>query len=255
MRKFLFLYFTIGVFILSHIPVSAQGDIKKSTVELKDGSLLKGYIIKDADDHIRLIIETGDTLTIGYKNINNINSQSFGDVYNRKAEHKYDGMFYGLEYSQYIHEDAPFGFSLLVGKRLNRRTSLGVNVRLRRHKERVGVTFIDPYFVYGGAYLRRYISEAKVRLFTDATLGYTVSTNSGIQCCTIDRDYKGGVQVSIGGGIQIANDSPLSLIVKTGLTYSRTSGEINSIDNIDQTFESSYNKQYYIPYLSVGIEF
>lgn len=239
---------------LSQIQLSAQSSTKKSQVELKDGSLLKGMIIEDTDYHIKLIIETGDTLTIGYKNIAGINQKRMRP--NRpKATHDYDGLFVGVGFNQYIHNDAPFGFSITVGKRLSKNTSVGVEARWRRHEEFVGAIYVTPDYGYGGAYLRQYLFEKKARFFADATLGYTIGTNSGVECCTIRSDYKGGVQAALGGGVQFATTSPLSLIVKGGVTFSQTSGDIASIDIPDQTFVSTYSKKYLIPYVGVGIEF
>ena len=239
---------------LTQMQLSAQEAGKKSQVELKDGSLLKGTIIEDTDYHIKLVIETGDTLTIGYKNIAGINQNRMRS--NRpKATHDYDGLFVGVGFNQYIHNDAPFGFSLTVGKRLSKKTSVGVEARWRRHDEFVGAIYVTPDYGYLGAYMRQYLLEKRQRFFADATLGYTIGTNSGTECCTIRSDYKGGVQAALGGGVQFATTSPLSLIVKGGVTYSHTSGEIASIDIPDQTFISTYSKKYLIPYVGVGIEF
>lgn len=240
--------------MLSQMLLGAQDQPKKSQVELKDGSLLKGMIIEDTDYHIKLIIETGDTLTIGYKNI--LGTQQKRQRANRRsATHNYDGLFIGGGFNQYIHHDSPFGFSLIVGKHLNKKTSIGVEARFRLHEEFVGATYIAPNYAYGGAYLRQYFINEKLRFFADASLGYTIGTNSGTECCTISRDYNGGVQAAIGGGLQIATISPLSLVLKGGLTYSRTSGTSASFDNSNQTFESVYSKEYFIPYVSFGIEF
>ncbi len=241
-------------FMLSQMLLIAQNQSKKSRVELKDGSLLNGVIIEDTDYHIILVIETRDTLTIGYKNIAGID-QNRQWHQRTKAEHDYDGLFVELSLNQYIHNDAPFDLSVTVGKRLNKKTSIGVQARFRRHDEFVGAIYITPDFGYGGAYLRQYWLEKKARFFTDATLGYSVSTNSGTQCCTIRSDYNGGVQASLGGGVQFATNGPLSLIVKGGVTYSETSGEIVTIDNPVTTFESTYSKEYLIPHVGFGIEF
>ena len=249
----LFTLVVVGL-MLSHMTLVAQNQIKKSQVELKDGSLLKGVIIEDTDYHIMLVIETGDTLTIGYKNVAGINQKRMRPK-RAKATHDYDGLFVGIGFNQYIHNDAPFGLSLTVGKRLNKKTSLGVEARFRRHEEFVGAIYVTPDYGYAGVYLRQYLLEKKARFFTDATLGYTIGTNSGTVCCTIRSDYKGGVQGSLGGGVQFATASPLSIIVKGGVTYSHTSGEIATIDIPDQTFESTYTKKYLIPYVIVGVEF
>lgn len=254
MKQYQIIIKAIICLILSSVQLSAQSSEPRK-IHLKDGSILVGYVIEDNDYHVKLVMETGDTLTVGYKNIV---TESEIRVARKKTRvrpvHKYDGVFVTAGYQRFLMNDQPHTASFIAGKRINCQTNVGIELGYRWHQEFIGGAFIEPQYATAAIYARRYILDVGIpRIFIDGSVGYAVPTNS-IDGFIVNFDYDGGILASLSGGAHIALRGPLSFVIKGGVTYSQTSGLIIS-EGGGNTFRTNYSKDYLVPFVNVGLEF
>lgn len=251
--------FLLLVFIFAQILLTAQKVSKEGTLELKDGTHLEGIIIEQ-NDHFLIVIETGDTLAIDNYSIAFIKRMLVRPI-QTNVSHHFDGAFFSLGYNHYPNDKSPLELSLLVGKRINKRVSFGVNLRLRKHKTRDRYTYVKPLDIYAGFYSRYYYTNSEFRSFVESSLGLSAPFLKPKNNYSLDR-RTGGLQGSLGMGFQILSTYNWSFILKGGLTYSQSGllkvdyeVDINGalIPSSSEPEKVSFSDAY--PYIALAIEF
>ncbi len=237
----------------------AQKVSKEGTLELKDGTHLSGILIEE-DDHIAIVLESGDTLAIDYYSIAYIKRNLVRPI-QTNVSHHFDGAFFSLGYNHYPNDKLPLELSLLVGKRINKRVSFGVNLRLRKHKTRGRYTYVKALDIYAGFYSRYYYTNSEFRSFVESSLGLSAPFLKSQSNYGLDR-RTGGLQGSLGMGFQILSTYNWSFILKGGLTYSQSGllkvdyeADMNGtlIPSSSEPEKVSFSDAY--PYIALAIEF
>jgi len=171
--------------------------------------------------------------------------------------------FYSLGYNHYIRERPIWEISFLLGKELAQKYSLGANVKYRWDSEQRILQNNKTKYLYGGIYVRHPFDDTHG--FVDASLGYGLAVLQPYIPLDITGStirYIGGIQSSLGVGLDMSTYFNWSLIVKAGVNYSRTLlAEANLLFNVNGQFESieftgeQEDISFIRPYIGAAIEF
>ena len=226
----------------------------KSTIYLKDGSVLKGEIIEDTEYFIKIIIETGDTLQVGYRNIVNEPVHQKIIVERRPKFFKTEGYFGSIGISSHLNNSEGFTFSGQFGKRLTPKFNLGLGVNFNRRTDVIGNFWIEPEYLEVGPFARYYLTDANPRLFASAQVGYAFSVNSvdfGQWANVYDNSPIGNLNI----GIHLSSRQGVKALFKAGVSYQQVNGRIAFFDGISGEIETIFKKRFITPTLGAMIEF
>lgn len=242
--------------------LSAQDSTGTKTVYLKDGSVIKGQLVEDNDYYVKLLISTGDTLTIGYKNIvekrlrlmpasGNAIFKSLGPKY-----HKTDGYFAAGSFGVSHFLTTNINLELIGGKRLSDRINLGATVNILNYNTRVGNFFIDPHYISFGGFGRYYLTtdSDKAKYFVSGSVAFAIPTNSE-DFQTYREDYNNAIHARLDGGIHFASRRKVRVFLKAGIIFLKSTGSVFSMFSPNDTINIDYERTFIEPVISFGVEF
>ena len=252
-----FLLFIILILSTSSL-VSQEKPSSPDVIQLKDGSIIKGSIIDDTDYHIRMVISTGDTLTIGYKYIHTQGDASA--LYPARLRQFPDGpYFYIIQGSGNFLIEPNYDVSAAWGKRISKRWQAGLEMSYLNLESIEHTLYHREGFLGFGVYSRYIISTGAPRLFTDMSLGYGMGvTRSYIfdDDPGFSEDYSGSViYAKPAVGWHFAADGSWSFLLKIGVRISYLDGEYSYGGDRSFPVTTVYDKWSLAPMLSVGFEF
>lgn len=237
--------------------VHGQKNLESSdVVNLADGSILVGKIIEDTDYLVRIIIETGDTLTIGYKKI--VQSQNKNRREKFKVERTFieGGYFAYLAIRSYLQSRSSTEVAVVLGKRISNQWNLGIALNYHEKEDFIEFSFINPGILNLGLYGRYNVYNGYPKIFIDGEAGYGfVVSGSGRSFDLFERNINGGAQGSLSAGVHFAGRKSVRWLVNAGVKYNDTNGNLHSFDQFNGEVFIDYTKKYLSPYFGVGIEF
>lgn len=253
--KFSYLSYSV-VFLLLSITCFGQEEEKTTRkLELKDGSVLVGEVIEDNDFHVKIVIETGDTLTVGYKNIGRQGKSRS----QKKAERTYpdNNYFFNIGLYGQLGESSSSEVAAHVGKRMNSRLNLGLNFTYLERSDFITNLFVRQNLLNIGAYTRYYLTDKKPKIFVDGTLGYgfDLSQNNGDFFPISEGEQKGGIMGRATVGIHLASRKKLTWLINFGVEINKVSGDVSGFDPFGGQVRTVYNKEYTSPILGFMLEF
>ena len=227
-------------------------------IYLHDGSVVRGKIVEDNDFFIRTVVQTGDTLTIGYKYIDQSKESkksTFHVASPRPKTFRTEGSFFlvtiGASDGQGIHSS--LNSSLTVGKRLSGRLNLGGGVGYDINEFTIGYNYLRGHFFHIHGFARYYLNKSKTRWYLSNQLGYSFA-QSHQQYQVFDHDIEGGIFLSGGVGVHFSSRQKFRFIVEPFVLYQQSSGYI-AFDSFNDVVETNYRKQFLNFGIRVGIEF
>ena len=243
--------FLIGFLFVVTNQLFAQ---EKKAVKLKDGSVLIGEVVEDNDYFIKIVIETGDTLQIGYKNI----IEEGGTVYFKKEKppkyFKEGGLFAGFGMSYFLTEGGNYQFTGFLGKRIHPNWNLGFSMRFTRREDYIGVNYIDPHYFELSPFARYYITQTNPRVYVSGSVGYAISTNSESFQGFV-REFRNGVVADANIGLHLSSRYKMRFLFQAGLNYQDTEGRIQIFQPVVGEITTAFTKQYYTPTFGILVEF
>ncbi len=257
MNTRLYIKFLLAVIAIAiSAPAIAQESKEISKIHLKDGSTLVGVIIEDNNYFIKLSTATMDTLEIGYKLILGIGEKVNVQKYRANPiKIKDKGIFATasiglLEEGRGNFDEIRLG--LVVGKRLNDRLNLGIEIGMQGHTFTSNFAWGDSDFITAGLYAKYFLSTKSNRWFFDGTIGYGFA-QAGESFQDYAHDYNGGVNTAFNIGRQWGLSNTVGLFFKLGVGYQHVTGEI--FTNWNGAVTTSYRKEFIYPSFLIGVEF
>jgi len=240
--------------------IIGQSEDLKKTVYLKDGSILKGIIVEDNDYFLKLLIETGDTLKIGYKNIISEQVQIQNKrIFKNELSFNTDRAFFKAGLRLATSEHTKYDIEGIIGLRLNQKWQGGLKLTFMSKDDVIGVQYIQPNFLSIGLYGRYNIIKGRPKMFLEGDVGYAMDVGSDRNFEGFGSfEYGGGFQASTSLGVHFATRSKLSWGLKVGVSYTRTTGDITTPDFSNQlrtTIRTVYFKNFIDPYFGFFLEF
>lgn len=235
------------------------------TLYLKDGSIIKGEIVEDSDYRVRMVIASGDTLTIGYKFVHSIGranqDKAVTKKHNTPAVHLDNGRIVALSlgptFSQ--SQDAGFQISLDAGQRLNNKLHIGGGLAYHSFMKGFQFIYVEHDFLSAHGYGRYYFNDAQIKYFVQAKIGYGVAVSD-----RFSRDfnteyydeYSGGLTSQLSFGTHFASREKFRFFAEFNLSYQKVTGSYGAFDWVTNLpITSSYDINYLRPGIKAGIEF
>ncbi len=222
----------LTIFILPVITVTASGQkFKKQTVIINDSIVIRGTIIADSSDYLKLRIKTPQVITLKKSQVNtaiNPGKISMPDKH---------GYYLRLSASYLAGhttsgKEGNMSLQLINGYQFRNGLSVGIGTGI----EKLDVSLIPVY-----ADLRYHPFKTRVSPFIWVSSGY------GFPCSSRgDENYypynsygdtKGGIMFSAGSGIAIYSWEKCAATMGIGYRYQRIKSEINNIWNNESSRE------------------
>jgi len=237
------------------IAASAQIlDANRVIISLHDGSVFIGTILQEDELNIDLMVITQDTVHIHKGLIRTIHRNSKDILIHPGGKAHYIG---GSFISTTLGWGGDFGdnpsadLDLIIGKRLNKRFSVGAGVALNANSAVIGNwNWIENHFMPVFAYGRYYITDKKIRPFAFSRLGYGFRTN-----IFWNEEHTGGVHIQPGVGIHFASRKSARFIITLSQMIQHTNGTRFNFDVFSNPVSINYSHWYNRTMLKFGIEF
>lgn len=236
------------------ISISVDAQISnQETIFLKDGSVIKGQVIEDNEYFIKLLMNTGDTIQVGYKNIiTEIESSNRNEDVERIYRDKKS--FWNLNLRGQFIDGGAGELLAHIGVRLNRRWNVAMGLGVLERSEEVNFNIFSPSYLHLSPYVRYYWTLGKPRIYMSGSAGYSLSITEN-SFLFLSESHKGGFIANTSMGIHFAGRSNLRWLVDIGVSYQDTSGEFVQSDPWVGEFTTLYSNQYFTPTLGITLEF
>ena len=280
----------LSIVLLCFIAYTAQGQIESSaTVRLTDGSIYKGEIVEKTAEYIKLMIATGDTVTISSEVIgagqlpaeHKITRQPRKGILYRDLTNQNDSTYSYREYRSssrnnrkktVINLNRPFYVEGLLGYSPAYRSSLevqaGVGLRvkdpwwfgLEYAAENYWTGFDEASYSSLSLHVRRYFTEpdAALKLHAGFSAGIGFPTNEFLrqEFSFFSRELSHALLVRPSVGATFHIGAGLWLTSALSLKYLYQSGRIEQTDN-NSTFNivTEYTMHHILPVGSIGVRF
>lgn len=232
----------------------AQDTSQHRVIHLNDGSVLSGEVIEDNEFLVKIVIETGDTLTIGYKFID----QS-GRMRKKKATgpvtYKDNAAFLALGYKQLFDFQHTYELNIIGGYSLSPKWNIGLELGFMRRPDVIINTYIEPQFLNIGGHIRYNLRVQNPRIFLGGQFGYGIVTNDVPSFGSMRSHIDGGIQGSAITGIHLASRGYARWLFFGGVNFSDSEGAISTFDQFNGEVFIEYSKTYISPLLGVMLEF
>ena len=230
-----------------------QSKAKQEKVYLKDGSILKGQILEDNEFFIKILINTGDTLEIGYKNI--IPAEQYQRSEQIMAPFYHDtGNFWNVVLKGQFIEDGGGELTIQYGKRWSSSFSAALGLGYLTRNENVQAYSFNSSYIHISPYARYYVKKEIPRLFFSASAGYALSV-AGDGISFLDEEHSGGLTAHLSTGIHFASRNNLKWLIEAGVNYLNTSGSFSENNPWIGEIITSYSNKYLAPQLGIILEF
>ena len=248
LRKKLFIL--VGLVFLACAAVAQGYDPKvKSVVSYHDGSVFRGTVFTDSGGNLKMVISTGDTISLNANLIKRIFDQEDYIVTKKNKYHYRNGIFsytsvtfgtYDWDFSGQVHS--------VAGYRYSDRLSLGLGVGLEGHDITVGDDWFYHRFLSSFGYGRYYLNDKNWRLYADAKIGYAFDLEPTFFARNTSED---GFLFQPGLGVHIASRNKFKMHFGMSYAFLRTRGR-----GADWSGDIQYDYQVWINRLvfSVGLE-
>jgi hypothetical protein len=214
---------SLGVVFL-FFSVAAQEYVpeKMSIVSYKDGSIFRGTILYANEGSLRMIISTGDTISLRPEMIEKIFDLSDYIVTKKDKYHYKSGVF---SYTSLILGSNNYDFSTqlqtVLGYRYTDRLSLGAGVSLEAHDLTVGDGWFYHRYLSSFGYGRYYLNNKNWRLYTDAKMGYAFALDPEFFQRNTSKD---GFIFQPGVGVHMASRNKFKMHFGMSYVFLRTAG-------------------------------
>ena len=233
----------------------AQDTSTLHTVRLTDGSVLKGKIVEDTDYYIKIVIATGDTIQVGYKNILQSGYQAQKPKRPKREKiHTNQGIYGALSLGVTHFETTNLEIEGIGGYRINETYQIGLYSHFLNYNTNIGGFFVDPRYLSLGLYGRYNINQSDPRLFASGAVGVGIPTNS-VNFGTYIEEYETAIFSRADVGIQFASRTSFSVHIKLGLIYLVNNGYVLSQVTPTDFVEVDYRKRFIKPAISFGVVF
>ncbi len=254
--KHIAIFVGLITFLLAGQPLQGQKKRgQKETIHLKDGSVLRGRVIEDNEYFIRMIIETGDTLQIGYKNIVDEAVSSSKRRDEQPRTYLDQGWFYDIGLRGELKDNFRGAIYGRIGHRLSPRWYLGLELGFLSREEDVNFTIFETTYAHLNPYVRYYLNQGKPRFFVYGSAGYSF----GISSTELDQfnfeDHDGKLIAFAGGGLHFGGRKKVRWIINIGASYHAVSGEMINRDPWVGEVITNYSREYITPTVGVTVEF
>ena len=246
------LLFLLILFSLVTNDLDGQSEQKK--IRLKDGSTLVGEVIEDTDYWIKMVIETGDTLTIGYKYIAQTKSKRSSRSLKPFTFKDGDYLFnIGMRYL--FESENTYEITMSAMRRFSNRLYAGISTSHLRREDIINDNYIDPNFLNLGASLRYDLFQKKQRIFLEGEFGYSWVTNQQFGFGPEPSFIDGGWQGSLYTGIHFPSRQKIWWLLYGGIRMSKTSGQLKGFSHFNGENLTIYTKDYFSPFIGFKVEF
>lgn len=214
----------ILAFFLS-VSLSAQvvEDEVQAVVSYRDGSIFKGKLLEGDGFNLRMIISTGDTITLSKVMISKIFDPENYIITKKDKYHFKNGVFgYGSLTFGVFRFDHSAQIQAIGGYRYNERLSLGLGMSLEGHDVSIADLYFYHRFLSTFGYGRFYLNEKNWRLYTDVKMGYSFAMEPDFFELNTSND---GFLFQPGLGVHIASRSKLKMHLGMSYIFLRTNGE------------------------------
>jgi len=224
----------------------------KAIVYYQDGSVFIGHIVEEDALQMKVVVVTLDTITINKAFIKRILRNAENVLLHQGGKFHYtDGNFVSASSGGGLSEDESVELSLILGKRLNTKWSVGVGVAISNHSIwNFNGLWIDNGFIPVFGYGRYYLRDKKVRVFAAASLGYGIASDLGF-----GGNHSGGVYFQPAIGLHFASRKRARFIITLGQTLQRTKGTQWRWDSLGNEIVFDYKYLFNRTMLKIGIEF
>ena len=221
----------------------------------EDGSVYIGQIVFEDTWQIDLLIQTGDTIHLGKKDIDKTWRSKENITMLRKGRfHFKNTLFVGLDIAFGLDQDDVVGsalVNLIVGYHFNDRVSAGLGMGSHINTAVIGDLFYEhnftPFFGHGRYYLSQ---KTNARFFVFSNLGYGFP----IQSEWLD-EFDGGLFFNGGIGIHFASKKNVRYTMKVYQYMQGTSGVDVTADLFNRPITTKYNYWYNRTVLAFGMSF
>lgn len=214
---------TLGmVFLFFSVAAQTSDPASKSIVSYRDGSIFRGTILYSTDDHLKMIISTGDTINLKAEMIREIFDERDYIVTKKDKYHYKSGVFSYTALTLGSHKfDTSAQLQSILGYRYTERISLGAGLSLEGHDISVGDSWFYHRYVSTFGYGRYYLNDRHWRLYTDAKMGYAFALEPDFFQRNTSSD---GFIFQPGLGIQMASRSKFKMHFGMSYVFLRTKG-------------------------------
>ena len=235
--------------------LNGQDKSTPKTIYLKDGSVLKGQIIEDNEFFIQIVINTGDTLQVGYKNIV---EHPVGRSSRRvPPEKNYSDAAFFWNINAVGHLIKGGGGEIIAnfGYRPNNKLNFGIGVGALSREDELALLYLSPSYVHFSPFLRYYLTDQKPRIFISGSAGYSFALDQPNDNNRLREQHNAAFISKANAGIHFASHNDLRFLVQIGVSYHDTSGEFVVADPWVGEFITVYQREYISPTIGVLIEF
>lgn len=247
----------IGVLCLISLSIAAIAQISEANrviISTHDGSVFIGRIVFEDELNMDLLVVTQDTLHIQKGLIRDIRRNSKDIMLHPGGKmHYVGGIFYSttVGWGGNFDDNPSADLDFIVGKRLNKRFSVGVGAALSLNSAVIANwNWIDTHFTPVFAYGRYYLNDKKVRPFAFSRLGYGFKTN-----IFWNDNHTGGVHFQPGVGIHFASRKSARFILTLSQMIQHTKGGQNTFDVFSNPVSLNYSHWYNRTIFKIGVEF
>jgi hypothetical protein len=231
------------------------GQKTNTQVYLKDSTILKGRIIVDNNFYVRLVKPSEDTIQVGYKLIRSVGKQP--NNYQNRSEKiiKTNGIAISVMGNLIYSEETKISYNtqvILTKIIKNGTANFGVAIGYDKFNFTTNFLRLESKFLSSAVYARYYLSKKTTRSLIDGKLGYAWALDS-IDEGGFTHEYNGEIASAFGVGFHLPSRRTTSLIIRSGVNYIRTSGEIAF--NFGNENKTVYNRRFIHPYIGIALEF
>ena len=219
---------TTVLFLVFTCSLIAQDEYGSSIIYTNSGGVYVGKVVKEDAFTIKMVIETGDTISIDKRYVKKQKKPARLQnviLLDKGKYHKKEGLFLSLDYSiaSSSEENTCLLFAVIAGYRLNSKWSVGVSIAAHHNSVSLpGNVWADHQFSSIAAYGRYNITNKKIRWFAESSLGYGKAKAER----WLDQ-YSDGVYFRPGIGFVIANRKRTKWSFKISHYIQSTSGTSN----------------------------
>lgn len=233
----------------------AQTSQKESFVYLHDGSIYIGEILSEDLFEITLKTKALKIITINKAFVKKTHLGTDIILTKDGKYHNASNKFISFDWmgGSNARGDGMGHFSIMAGKRLNPRTEFGAGIGMLSATTSTNDVWRDQGFLNLFVYGKKYLSDKSVRLYTDMKLGWSTAIGTSWR-----GDYKGGLFVNPGIGIQLASRKKMKWSFRLSQMIQQTSGTeqfpwfgVDPLSNASISYKNWLNRTSF----SIGINF
>lgn len=234
--------------------VWAQEDEEKNeeaVIYYKDGSIFKGFILREDPLHYRMVLSTLDTINVNKAMVGRFSSVKRMSVYRRGSFHYKEGFYIyltGMLGGGDGHATA--STDVTVAYRRTPNQSLGLGMGLAISDITLASTWMTHEFTTLFLYGRQYLGNSKTRFYFDSRVGYGFPRTSEF----VGDDHNGGIHFQPGLGLHFASKSGLKWHIGLARFIQRTSGEDTTPGPFNQPIETNFKLWYSRTLVKIGME-